>query len=305
MRSAVTRYLQSLFEGRLPNAAEWNEHLVAFHEREDVTGAPLRLLRTSDGSSSYDTLARRLFALAPEAHSILDVGCGGGALLESLRGTYPKGVSLTGIDLSRDEIDRARKRVPEAMLLCGDVLTVEGPPVACDVIVSHLSFLSFARLRGILARLRGIIREPGLLAYVVEDPLADNVLFRVLSMLVQLLRERFPMFLPSVPESAPMQSDQDIIAINRAAGFVHTRIEQYELLADCNADQLWEIVRSVYVFGLLEHSILDTLRDAVLASHARHVGGSGTLQLAMPVRFVTARAEAGKDSTLERGTDAQ
>ncbi|NNN08980.1 MAG: class I SAM-dependent methyltransferase [Acidimicrobiaceae bacterium] len=53
----------------------------------------------------------------PDAHSVLELGCGTGAILAGLG----SGFSLTGIDISSAMLDVARRRCPSARLLEGDI----------------------------------------------------------------------------------------------------------------------------------------------------------------------------------------
>ena len=57
----------------------------------------------------------------PGAQSVLELGCGTGAILAGLG----SGLSLTGIDRSRDMLDIARRRCPTARLVEGDITNFE------------------------------------------------------------------------------------------------------------------------------------------------------------------------------------
>ena len=57
----------------------------------------------------------------PGAQSVLELGCGTGAILAGLG----SGLSLTGIDRSRDMLDIARRRCPWARLVEGDITSFE------------------------------------------------------------------------------------------------------------------------------------------------------------------------------------
>lgn len=63
------------------------------------------------------TIGRTLKHLAPRAgERILDVGCGTGLALARLAETQ-NGLSLAGVDLSAEMLERARRRLPQAVLL--------------------------------------------------------------------------------------------------------------------------------------------------------------------------------------------
>jgi ubiquinone/menaquinone biosynthesis C-methylase UbiE len=78
---------------------------------------------------------RFLRSLSPPAR-LLDAGCGqGGPALARL----PEGVSAVGVDLSRSQLERARKRVPRAALARGDMTTL---PVSTDSVDAVTAFHS-------------------------------------------------------------------------------------------------------------------------------------------------------------------
>ena len=58
---------------------------------------------------------------APSASSVLELGCGTGAVLAGLG----SGLSLTGVDLSVEMLDIARRRCPTAHLLHADITSVD------------------------------------------------------------------------------------------------------------------------------------------------------------------------------------
>lgn len=73
-----------------------------------VNGEPLeRIQQILDAISAY----------RPDAASVLELGCGTGAVLAGLG----SGLSLTGIDLSREMLEYAHRRCPGARLIEGDI----------------------------------------------------------------------------------------------------------------------------------------------------------------------------------------
>jgi ubiquinone/menaquinone biosynthesis C-methylase UbiE len=85
------------------------------------------------GATSRETLAR--LKLNP-ADSVLDVGCGTGALLDQLSGSYPR-ARLAGIDPSPDMLAIARHRLPTGIeLKQGWAESIPYPDGAVDVVVS-------------------------------------------------------------------------------------------------------------------------------------------------------------------------
>lgn len=57
---------------------------------------------------------------APEGSHVIDLGCGNGTLTEKLSG---RGYTVTGIDVSKDMLDLARKEHPDLTFIQADALS--------------------------------------------------------------------------------------------------------------------------------------------------------------------------------------
>lgn len=74
-----------------------------------------------------------LLELLPERPDVLELGVGAG--VQSSRILAERG-RLTGVDLSREQLRRARERLPRATLIHGDLAAVELPAESFDAVVS-------------------------------------------------------------------------------------------------------------------------------------------------------------------------
>ena len=134
------------------------------------------------GVAQYDTFARfydgvngepedrvrqilaALDEFYPSAHTVLELGCGTGAVLAGLG----SGFSLIGLDQSRAMLDVARRRCPDARLLEGDLTTFDlGTRV--DVVICVFDTLNhvtdFALWRAVFARVAAHLVEGGLFVF--------------------------------------------------------------------------------------------------------------------------------------------
>jgi SAM-dependent methyltransferase len=88
--------------------------------------------------------------LSDEAH-IVDLGCGSGDLETQL---LAERFRVTGVDISREQIRRARENVPNADFIEADFTTLDLPMASFDAVVAFYSFNHVPRdlLAGLFAR---------------------------------------------------------------------------------------------------------------------------------------------------------
>jgi SAM-dependent methyltransferase len=96
-------------------------------------------------------LAHYFNLLIPKEASVLEVGCGAGELLFWIQAR-----SKTGIDLSEDQINRARRRVVDADFIIADGETFDLPGRRFDYIVSSDSINLAADVQRLFERLQSV-----------------------------------------------------------------------------------------------------------------------------------------------------
>ncbi len=117
--------------------------------RERIDGDPR-------GEWAKDLAAR----LAPGAR-VLELGCGAGSAETTL---LAERFDVTGVDVSAEQIRRARESVPGIELVQADLLELELPEESFDAVCSFYVFnhVPRERLGGLLGRIRGWLRPGGL-----------------------------------------------------------------------------------------------------------------------------------------------
>jgi SAM-dependent methyltransferase len=93
--------------------------------------------RYAEWSSSFESPALRwvemLLERLPDGSDVLELGCGGGsAATRALAARH----RVVGVDISERQLERARRLVPEARYVCGDVTKLVSPPESVDAVVS-------------------------------------------------------------------------------------------------------------------------------------------------------------------------
>jgi SAM-dependent methyltransferase len=105
---------------------------------------------------------QRLLALLPAGSDVVELGCGAGTReTQELARRH----RVTAVDLSGEQLRKARGRVPTAGFVQADILELELAPASVDAVVSFYVFnhVPRERLAGLLGTIAGWLRPGGLL----------------------------------------------------------------------------------------------------------------------------------------------
>ena len=202
----------------------WNERggpqWVQLQERLDAQIGPLGLVALEQ-------------AAAQPGESVLDVGCGcGHTALALAEQVGPRG-SVTGVDISRPMLGRARERQQEQQLqnltfLPADAQTHRFEPASVDLTFSRFGVMFFEDAAQAFGNLRTALRPGGRLCFLCWQELAKNDWVRVP---LQAAAQHVP--LPPRPEpGAPgpfsLADPARVRDILDAAGFRTVRCQSHE-----------------------------------------------------------------------------
>lgn len=97
----------------------------------------------------------------PEGSRVLDLGCGSGVPIAKLLVEH---YEVTGVDISRRQIQLARERVPEANFFAGDMTEISLPDEAFDAIISLTAIIHVPREEhaDLFKRMHRMLKEGGL-----------------------------------------------------------------------------------------------------------------------------------------------
>jgi SAM-dependent methyltransferase len=141
----------------------YDAELAAVHDA-DFTGV---------ARSAARVLLRRLADAGHNAGTIVDLGCGSGALAAIL---VEAGYEVVGVDLSRAMIDLARVNVPGARFVQGSVWDVDLPPaVAVAAIGEVVNYAAdpragLSQLSELIDRVHRVLAPGGLFLFDIATP---------------------------------------------------------------------------------------------------------------------------------------
>jgi SAM-dependent methyltransferase len=117
----------------------------------------------------------RALELIPAGADVLELGCGAGIPMTR---ALAAGRHVTGVDISATQVELARRNVPAATFLHGDMVALEFGPGSFDAVVAFYSLTHVPRDEqpALLRRIRGWLRPGGVfLASMGADASPDEV----------------------------------------------------------------------------------------------------------------------------------
>jgi SAM-dependent methyltransferase len=111
--------------------------------------------------------------------SVLEVGCGTGAVTLPLAEAVGEHGRVVGVDISEPMLDLARRRVDESglhtiTLLLGDAQVLVFPQAAFDIVTSRMGVMFFADPVAAFRNIGRALKPGGLLAFTCWAPLSEN-----------------------------------------------------------------------------------------------------------------------------------
>jgi ubiquinone/menaquinone biosynthesis C-methylase UbiE len=207
---------------------------------------------------------------------VLDLGCGDGALLETLAGRGAE--VLAGIDLSSGELASARRRqLAEADLRQGRAQELPFADGSFDAVVSHMALMLMADVPRIAAEVARVLAPGGTFALTVgAGPVDAAEVFLSLArpMFDAVPKERQP---PKAGDPRTRSRDglDELLA---PAGFEPVSWDTLVLDLGGPADEVWRrCCETYYSVSTLDESQLDELRVAFGAGTRELLTGDGRL----------------------------
>lgn len=253
--------LSRVLSGEPAGRHHWDDYYRAFHTaRPSATADSFLALRAPDGLRSYDVIAT---VLPAGLHTILDVGCGDGVLLEAVARRFPE-ARLSGIDLSESDIALARRRLADARvdtLQVANALQLPFPPESFDCVVSHMVFMLIPEVEAVLAETHRVLRNGGTLAFIVGNPAAAAERMRELFGAVnEAIRARYERFTPLNPADPRIFDTAGIRSLMEGAGFHAVQQREFAVQAQFNGDELYERLLRRYYIGSLPEGDLSAIK---------------------------------------------
>ncbi len=231
--------------------------------------------------------------------SVLEIGCGTGALTLPLAAAVGEQGRVVAVDISEPMLGAARRRVDEGglrnvTLLLGDAQVFPLEPAGFDLATSRMGVMFFADPVAAFRNIGGALKPGGRLVFACWGPLAENRHWLIAHDIA--LRHLGPPAPQPAHEPSPLAfADPDYLrAVLSAAGFAAITVERAHPMIVCGAPE--EEARQALAMGptarLIEEkqpaeAIRQTIAGEIEAAFAAEVS-AGEIRLPTTIFLVAA-----------------
>jgi ubiquinone/menaquinone biosynthesis C-methylase UbiE len=167
--------------------------------------------------------------------SVIDVGCGSGAVSIAVAGMVGRGGHVLGIDVSSPMLERARQIVPQGLpveFVLADATVHPFKPASFDLLISRFGVMFFAEPVRSFANLRKGLKESGRLTFACWREPRENPFFMAPLQAVYKHAPKLPQLGPEDPGPFSFASEQRVRRILNEAGFSEIKMEPCNLALD-------------------------------------------------------------------------
>ncbi|WP_107312773.1 class I SAM-dependent methyltransferase [Burkholderia metallica] len=220
----------------------------------------------------FEPLARLLVEAAATsgARSVLDVGCGTGAVTLAIARRLGANARCTGIDISAPMIDvaqaRAERSGTHARFVCADAQTHAFEPASVDLIVSRFGVMFFDDPVRAFANLRDAARPNARMRFVAWRGAADNPFMTIAEQAAAPLLPNLPARRPGAPGQFAFGDRRRIASVLSDSGWADITIEPVSLPCALPEPALDDYVTRLGPVGLALLEVDDATRRRVVAA---------------------------------------
>lgn len=219
-------------------------------------------------------------------HTILDLACGDGYLLQALANRFTQ-TRLIGVDMSPEELAAARERLhgrAELQLAHACALPLEDG--SCDAVTCHLAFMLMEDAPAIVKELARVLQSGGIYAAIINGGRPADPVRRAFGAILREVEaaEDLPPLLIGDPR---IQSASDMHEMFDEH-FTSFEIHEETLALDGTEEQVRAALLGFYNLHRLTPEGYTIVKDRLDEAMREHTSPDGTVPCSLPVRHIIA-----------------
>ncbi|WP_426730659.1 class I SAM-dependent methyltransferase [Myxococcus faecalis] len=273
--------------------SETESYLLDYHRRlAGVTARWFSRTPVTRGDHRFDSTYALLAAEVPSdsrEHTVLDLACGDGYLLELLAHREPPRPRLLGLDMSADELAHAQARLQGAATLHqGLAQSLPFEDDSLDVVLSHLALMLMDDCEQVLSEVRRTLKPDGKLSCVVGGGFAPTGSLAVFRELMKPAIESQPRPLLSLGDKRFRSTE----GLQQLFGLAFQHVDVFDLLVQDGGspEHVWDSLAQTYDADQLPPSTREGVRKAFLSAVEPLRDSAGNISCHWSMRQVTAHA---------------
>ncbi len=217
--------------------------------------------------------------------NVLDLACGDGRLVDDIVAVVGHDAAVTGLDMSEDEIARARARYPTATFRVGRAQSLPFGDASFDAVLSHFAFMLMVPVVPVVAEIDRVLRPGGFFGCAWSSPSRTEGDLADLFRLAQGVEKSRPRELPIFD---PRQSTPEGIAELFAEAGNMRQLSSRRVPVTCDVDErgAWRFLDGFYFATTRDEETSNALREEI----ARFTSArGGMLRLELTIEIATLR----------------
>jgi ubiquinone/menaquinone biosynthesis C-methylase UbiE len=287
---ALSIEIKNLVTTLLP-VSDSESYIQKFHEKHpSCTPLAFASGSTDEGINSYQFLVD-VIKTHEKKISVLDLACGDGALSKVLLNKFGTGLELTGIDISRSELQVAKKNFSNypVKLIEANAKNIPLPSNSQDYILCHMAFMLMDEIDQVVSEIYRCLKPGGTFSAIVGGKSEKSKQFeKFLNLLSSALKDENKNWLSDLGDPRTRKED-GLRSLFNSDYFEDVEIENFKLQFSDKPENMMNFFMLMYDVDQLSDSRRNQLYNEYLDYQKSICDGSGNANHFIWLRRVSSK----------------